>query len=333
MLTRGEAVPVQGVIEPGHDRGGLREAREGDDLTAGDRLLGERPETLGQERHGDVVALDEFERPGPVGEQYGRARRPERRSGTREEGSGELLGGRGEAECARRVLQHADPGLGCLRIPSGEQQLALVVLALGGVEHRRADRAGPAIGIRHHRCIDEDGELALVGASHGERDLPHLAGEAQHHRVTGLVEELPRRGEEVDEGGAEQRLPVMAGPSFERAVDAGDRAVGGGLEVTAGCVLEQLDVLRRRCRPVRRPSGHGRCAPGRWARRRRSSRQERPDLAHQFVGCRQVGAVTGRGQLHEPAHRDLLVHVLARRTSGRSRRPSTAARASACARR
>ena len=170
----------------------------------------------------------------------------------------------------------------------------------GARSHRRRPCGCRGAGrrLRHDDRIDEDGQLPKVGAAHGERHLAHLAGETQHRGVAGLVEQLPRRVQEVDEVGAEQRLPSVARPPLERAIDAGDHAIGCRLEVTAGCVLEELDERRRRPGSSRRLRLGFVRVPGRRTPRRRSSSEERPDLAR-------------------PAHR-------ARRGSGSDRWPRAA---------
>jgi hypothetical protein len=112
-----------------------------------------------------------------------------------------------------------------------------------GVPSHRRRRYGcrrPAVGFAHLDRIHEDGQFPKVVAAHRQRHLAHLAGETQHRGETGLVEQLPRGVQEVDEVGAEQRLPSVARPPLERAIHAGDHAVGGRLQVAAGGVLEEL---------------------------------------------------------------------------------------------
>ena len=72
-------------------------------------------------------------------------------AGARDEGRGQLLGGGGDAERARRVLEHAHACLGCLGVAPREQQLPLVVLALRRVEDGGADAGGLAVRHRSPR--------------------------------------------------------------------------------------------------------------------------------------------------------------------------------------
>ena len=142
---------MQGVIEPGHDRGGLVEVGDGDDLATADRLLREGAEPGGEQRERRLVTRDQFERAGIVGEQHGGARCAEGAAGARDEGCGQLVSGGRDVERTRRVLEHSHARLGCLGAAPREQQLPLVVLALRRIEDDDADATGRAVRRRSRR--------------------------------------------------------------------------------------------------------------------------------------------------------------------------------------
>ena len=132
-----------------------------------------------------------------------------------------------------------------LAVARGEQ-LLLVALAVGGVEHRRADDL-PA-----HLGVDEHGQPAAVGADDVQRDLAHAPLHPQQRRVVRLVIDPPAARQQLGEAlAADELVAPVAGPAQERGVDAHDQPVGIGGQVAAGRVLvEVLGALvgRRRAR-------------------------------------------------------------------------------------
>ena len=100
-------------------------------------------------------------------------------------------GGRRRGEGGRDPLQPLDAlARLALAVARGEQ-LLLVALAVGGVEHRRADDL-PA-----HLGVDEHGQPAAVGADDVQRDLAHAPLHPQQRRVVRLVVDPPAAGQQL----------------------------------------------------------------------------------------------------------------------------------------
>jgi hypothetical protein len=160
-----------------------------------------------------------------------------------------------------------DPLAGGALAVACRQQLALVQLALGGVEDHRPHHSGGALGAREQDGVDQDRQPVAARRHDVDSDLADGALEPQHRRVVRLVVDPAARAEQVLEPlDADELLAPVPRPAQERRVHPDEHPFRRRREVAAGRVLEEIlevTVLLRTVHAdgVRRTPGSLRSSP------------------------------------------------------------------------
>jgi hypothetical protein len=121
------------------------------------------------------------------------------------------------------------------------QQLALVLLAVPGVEHRRAGGQRAPARVRPQHRVDQNRQPPAIRADDLQRDLTDRSLHPQQRREMGLVVDPAPRGEQVLEApAAHDVLRTMSRPGQKRLIDFDDAPIGQRREVSERRVLEEV---------------------------------------------------------------------------------------------
>ena len=152
-----------------------------------------------------------------------------------------------EANCARyqRLLQGARqrgrPGFGRFGPLLGEEQLAFVRPAFGGIEDRGTYDDGRTFVVALEHRVDEDRYPLVVDGHQLERDGADPLLHLQHRCKIGLVADPPAGSQEVGERPqTDEVVARVPGEGEERLVHRDDHSVGRGRHVAARRVVVEL---------------------------------------------------------------------------------------------